>query len=138
MEFRILGPLEVISDSGPVRLGGPKQRALLTVLLLNANESVSAERLALALWGEEAPAGATRTVHVHVSRLRRTLGNPDLLTTTAAGYCLRQCVLTSLTLSALSGFSTTDAARSLLVSPSTPPRCCVRRRHCGAVHRWPM
>ena len=63
-------------------------RGLLAVLLLHANEPVSAERLALALWGEEAPAGAVRTVQVHVSRLRRALGDPDVVVTTSAGYRL--------------------------------------------------
>jgi len=70
-------------------LGGPKPRAVLAVLLLHANQPVSAERLALALWGEEAPSGAIKTVQVHVSRLRKALGDADILTTTAAGYCLR-------------------------------------------------
>jgi DNA-binding SARP family transcriptional activator len=89
MEFRILGPLEVIDNGGVVRLGGVKPRALLAVLLLNANEPVSSERLALALWGEDAAAGAVKTVHVHVSRVRRALGDADIVTTTRAGYCLR-------------------------------------------------
>lgn len=89
MEFRILGPLEVVDNGGVVRLGGGKPRALLAVLLLNANEPVSAERLALALWGEDAAASAVKTVHVHVSRLRRALGEADIVTTTRAGYCLR-------------------------------------------------
>ena len=70
MEFRILGPLEVHGESGAVALGAVKPRAVLAVLLLHANEPVSAERLALALWGEAAPADATRTVQVYVSRLR--------------------------------------------------------------------
>jgi DNA-binding SARP family transcriptional activator len=89
MEFRILGPLEVIDHGDPVRLGGVKPRALLTVLLLNGNQPVSAERLALALWGEDAPSGAVKTVQVHVSRLRKALGNGDMLVTTPAGYRLR-------------------------------------------------
>jgi WD40 repeat protein/DNA-binding SARP family transcriptional activator len=90
MQFRILGPLEVHSDRGDaVTLGGRKPRAVLAVLLLNANEPVSAERLAGALWGEEAPAGAVRTVHVHVSRLRKALGDGEIVTTTPAGYRLR-------------------------------------------------
>ena len=58
-----------------VALGGTKPRALLAVLLLHANEPVSAERLAVALWGEDAPAGAVKTVQVHVSRLRKALGD---------------------------------------------------------------
>ena len=89
MEFRILGPLEVIGSEGALRLGGMKPRSLLAVLLLNANEPVSAERLALALWGDEAPSGAVRTVQVHVSRLRKALGDEEILTTTPVGYRLR-------------------------------------------------
>jgi len=89
MEFRILGPLEVRSEHGAVALAGRKPRAVLAVLLLNANEPVSPERLAVALWGEDAPAGAAKTVQVHVSRLRKALGDPDIVTTTPAGYRLR-------------------------------------------------
>src|SRR4051794_11177061 len=89
MEFRILGPLEVTNELGPVAMGGIKPRALLAVLLLHPNESVSAERLAVALWGDDAPAGATRTVRVYVSRLRKALGDAGAVTTTAAGYRLR-------------------------------------------------
>ena len=55
MEFRILGPLEVRSDAARSRWEAVKPRAVLAVLLLHANEPVSAERLALALWGEDAP-----------------------------------------------------------------------------------
>jgi len=89
VEFRILGPLEVRTDNGAVSLGGPKPRAVLAVLLLHANRAVSGEQLALALWGEEAPAGATKTVQVHVSRLRKALGDSEALVTTASGYELR-------------------------------------------------
>ncbi|MEA2274253.1 MAG: hypothetical protein QOI98_2961, partial [Solirubrobacteraceae bacterium] len=89
VEFRILGPLEVRSDSGAVALRGIKLRAVLAVLLLHPNESVHVERLALALWGEDAPASATKTVQVYVSRLRKALGDADALATTPAGYCLR-------------------------------------------------
>jgi len=88
MDFRILGPLEVRSELGVLALGGIKPRAVLAVLLLNANEPVSAERLAVALWGDEAPAGATRTVQVHISRLRKALDDPDIVATTPAGYRL--------------------------------------------------
>jgi predicted ATPase/DNA-binding SARP family transcriptional activator len=88
MQFSILGPLDVRVDGRAVALGGVMPRGLLAVLLLHANEPVSAERLALSLWGEEAPAGAIRTVQVHMSRLRRALGDPDLVVTTSAGYRL--------------------------------------------------
>ncbi len=70
-------------------LSGNKLRGLLAVLLLHANKPVSAERLALALWGPDAPGGATKTVQVHISRLRRALGDADLIATLSAGYCLR-------------------------------------------------
>src|SRR4051812_14869517 len=89
MEFRILGPLEVAGDDGVLALGGVKPRAVLAVLLLHANEAVSAERLALALWGEDAPRRAIKTVQVHVSRLRKALGGGDIVATTPAGYRLR-------------------------------------------------
>ncbi|HYH90505.1 MAG TPA: BTAD domain-containing putative transcriptional regulator [Solirubrobacteraceae bacterium] len=89
MQFLILGPIEVRNDSGAVALGGIKPQAVLAVLLLHANEPVSAERLALALWGEDAPGGAVKTLQVHVSRLRKALGDPQVVTTTAAGYRLR-------------------------------------------------
>ncbi len=89
MEFRILGPLEVRDTHGAVALGGAKPRAVLAVLLLHPNEPVSAERLALALWGEDAPSNAVKTVQVHVSRLRKALGEADRIATTPAGYCLR-------------------------------------------------
>ena len=55
MEFRILGPLEVLHDGRRLDLGGAKQRALLAVLLLHANEVVSSDRLIDALWDDEAP-----------------------------------------------------------------------------------
>src|SRR3954462_5907510 len=89
MDFQILGPLEARSERGAVGLGGLKPRAVLAVLLLHPNEPVSPERLAVALWGEEAPAAAVKTVQVHVSRLRKALGDPEALTTTPAGHRLR-------------------------------------------------
>ena len=89
MEFRILGPFEVLDERGPVALGGTKPRAVLAALVMHPNEPVSAERLALALWGEDAPEGAIKTLQVHVSRLRKALGDVDVLATTPAGYQLR-------------------------------------------------
>jgi WD40 repeat protein/DNA-binding SARP family transcriptional activator len=90
MQFGILGPLEVTAVSGgPVALGGARARALLAVLLLHANEPVSAERLAVALWGDDAPPGAIKTVQVHMSRLRKALSDGEIVQTTPAGYRLR-------------------------------------------------
>ena len=87
--FCVLGPLEVRGEQGPLQLGGPKPRTVLAILLLHPNEVVSKERLALALWGDEVAGEAVKTVHVHMSRLRRALGDPALVTTTPAGYRLR-------------------------------------------------
>src|SRR5512133_852482 len=56
MEFRLLGPVEAVNEEGPAGLGAPKQRALLAVLLLNANEVVSRDRLVDQLWGDDPPA----------------------------------------------------------------------------------
>ena len=65
MEFKVLGPLEVRGDGRALAVPGGKPRAVLAVLLLHANEPVSAERLAAALWGEDAPRdGATKTLQV--------------------------------------------------------------------------
>jgi predicted ATPase/DNA-binding SARP family transcriptional activator len=89
MEFGILGPLEVRADGRAVELGGPKPRALLAVLALHANQPVTAERVAVALWGEDTPPRAVKTVQVYVARLRKALGDPDVLVTMPGGYCLR-------------------------------------------------
>src|SRR3954464_15266418 len=87
MDYRILGPLEVLAPDGPVALGGAKQRALLAVLLLRANEVVSTDRLVEALWGEEPPDTALKAVQVHVSQLRKALG-ADVIRTRPPGYSL--------------------------------------------------
>jgi WD40 repeat protein/DNA-binding SARP family transcriptional activator len=86
MHFSILGPLEVRDGQQPLVINGPKPRSILAVLLLHADEPVSADRLAQALWGPDAPANATKVVQVHVSRLRKALGAADVVVTTPAGY----------------------------------------------------
>jgi DNA-binding SARP family transcriptional activator len=60
MQFGILGPLEVRADGRSVPLGGAKPRAALALLALHANQAVSAERVAVALWGEDAPPSAVK------------------------------------------------------------------------------
>jgi DNA-binding SARP family transcriptional activator/ABC-type branched-subunit amino acid transport system substrate-binding protein/DNA-binding beta-propeller fold protein YncE len=88
VRFRVLGSLEVEVDGAATELGGARQRAVLAVLLMHANEPVATDRLVNESWGETAPASATKTAQVYVSRLRRALGN-DTLTTTPGGYLLR-------------------------------------------------
>ena len=73
MDFRILGPLEVADHGREPAIAAGKQRALLTILLLHANEVVSSDRLIEELWGERPPASAAKSLQVHVSRLRRAL-----------------------------------------------------------------
>ena len=98
IEYRILGPLEVSADGRVIEIGGPKQRALLVILLLRANESVSRDVLAHELWGEEPPVGAQGSLEVYVSRLRKALGatanadpaaNGSVVVTRPGGYCLQ-------------------------------------------------
>jgi YVTN family beta-propeller protein len=87
VEFRILGPLEVRLNGGALPLGGRKQRALLALLLLHANEAVSRDRLIDALWGERPPPSVHQSLDSYVSRLRRALGHERLLRR-PAGYVL--------------------------------------------------
>ena len=95
MDVRILGPLEVLEDGRAVPLGGVKQRALLGLLLLHPNETLSTDRLIDELWGERPPASAAKAVHARVSRLRRALaghngtGSAQLVVTRERGYELR-------------------------------------------------
>jgi WD40 repeat protein/DNA-binding SARP family transcriptional activator len=91
VEFRILGPLEVVAGNGPVKLGGRRQRGVLAILLLRANQVVPVEQLADELYDGAAPATAAGQVRDHVSQLRKLLG-PDaesILETQAPGYVLR-------------------------------------------------
>jgi predicted ATPase/DNA-binding SARP family transcriptional activator len=88
LDFRILGPLEVSSDGETVDVGGPKQRALLAMLLIEANRVVAQDRLIEALWEDEPPETAAKALQVYVSQLRKALGR-DRLETRAPGYVLR-------------------------------------------------
>jgi DNA-binding SARP family transcriptional activator len=88
VNFRILGPLEVSSEGRPVVLGGPKQKALLCLLLLHANEVVSRDRLVDEVWAGTPPERAQKTLQVYVARLRKALGGEALKTRTP-GYVLR-------------------------------------------------
>jgi DNA-binding SARP family transcriptional activator len=81
MEFRILGPFEVLDDDGrPVAIPGAKERALLAILLLHANEPVTIERLVDQLWGDTPPATARKSLQVRIAALRRVLPEGALVT----------------------------------------------------------
>jgi DNA-binding SARP family transcriptional activator len=88
LEFRILGPLEALSDGQVLDLGGAKQRALLAMLLLQANEVVSRDRLIEGLWDEDPPETAQKALQVYVHGLRKLLGR-ERVETRAPGYRLR-------------------------------------------------
>ena len=88
MEFRILGPLEVVDLGRPLELGGHNQRALLTALLIEANRVVPTDRLIDVIWDERPPETARKALHVHVSKLRKLLG-AGRLETLPPGYRLR-------------------------------------------------
>jgi predicted ATPase/DNA-binding SARP family transcriptional activator len=84
-DFRVLGPLEVVRDRQPIRIGAPKERALLVYLLLNGDAAVSTDRIIDALWGDAPPATATKLVQLYVSHLRTKLGR-DAIATVPSGY----------------------------------------------------
>jgi DNA-binding SARP family transcriptional activator len=87
LEFRVLGPLEARVGEHAVPLGGRKQRALLAVLLLHANEVVTTDRLIDELWGAEPPRTAPAALQVHVSQLRNALkADRERLLTRPGGY----------------------------------------------------
>jgi DNA-binding SARP family transcriptional activator len=88
VEFLVLGPVEARIDGRALSLGGPKQRGLLALLLLDANEVVSRDRLIDALWSELAPTNAQRSLDSYVSRLRSLFG-ADRIERRPPGYRLR-------------------------------------------------
>jgi DNA-binding SARP family transcriptional activator len=90
VDFRLLGPLEVLDGRDEIVVGGDRRRALLVLLLLHRNEVVPAERLIEELWDGEPPPTASKALQVHVSRLRKDLGaaNGTALTTRSGGYVL--------------------------------------------------
>jgi DNA-binding SARP family transcriptional activator/DNA-binding beta-propeller fold protein YncE len=94
MEYRILGPLEVVHEGRPIRVSGAKQRALLAVLLVHANEVVARDRLIDELWDEHPPDTAATALQVHVSQLRKALeasgaAPAERIVTKSPGYLLR-------------------------------------------------
>ena len=89
MDFRILGPLEVADGDATVALGRVRQRTLLAILLLNANEVISADSPIDELWSERSPESGRCALQVRVSQLRKALGEGGAqLLTRAACYVL--------------------------------------------------
>jgi DNA-binding SARP family transcriptional activator/class 3 adenylate cyclase/predicted ATPase len=88
MDFRILGPLEVRDGDREVRLRGGKQRALLALLLVNANRTLAIDRIVDELWGEDVPETAQKMVQIYVSHLRKVLPR-GALHTRPPGYAFQ-------------------------------------------------
>jgi WD40 repeat protein/DNA-binding SARP family transcriptional activator len=93
LEFKILGPLAVFADGEPVPIGGPKQRALLALLLLSSNRVVPRDRLLAELFAELSPNSAHHALRNQISRLRKVLSatgaDPPRLVSQPPGYLLR-------------------------------------------------
>src|SRR4051812_29643110 len=87
MDYRILGPLEVVDEGRVLPLGGARQRALLTALILRMNEVVPSDRLLDEVWADDPPASGVRVVQVYVSELRKILG-AETIQTRPSGYVL--------------------------------------------------
>ena len=89
MDLQLLGPIEATVDGRPIRLGATKQRAVLAMLALQLNRTVSTDRLIEGLWGERAPPSAPKLVQLYVSQLRKLLGEEAEIVTRGRGYELR-------------------------------------------------
>jgi DNA-binding SARP family transcriptional activator len=102
VELGVLGPVVAAVDGRPVDLGRPKQRALLALLVAEADRVVAVDTIVDLLWAGEPPARATAGLQSYVSRLRRLLepgrvpgAPPAVLVTAAPGYVLRTAGLTT-------------------------------------------
>src|SRR5512132_1803491 len=89
LEFRLLGPLEVLADGSPLSLGGRKQRTTLAILLLHANRVVSVDTLADDLYADAPPVTAVKQIQRQISDLRKTLGAGATIETRPPGYLIR-------------------------------------------------
>jgi len=87
IEFSVLGPVRAVGPGGPLALGGPKQRCVLAMLLLEPNRVVSVDRLIDGVWGDEPHDRAAATLQVYVSNLRKLVG-ADRIVTERPGYRL--------------------------------------------------
>ena len=131
LEFRLLGPLEVVSGGRALPLGGAKQRALLALLLLHANEAVPRDRLIDGLWGDRPPDTAANALQVAIHGLRKVLGR-DRVETHGTGYRIR---VQPGELD-LHGFhQLVEGARE--ERPARAPRRCEKRSRSGGARRSP-
>ena len=124
VKFNVLGPLEVFAAERPLAIGGSRARAILALLLLDANRVVPAERLMDAVWPELARERAAANLQVRLSGLRkalRTVGESERLKTLAPGYVLRVEP------------NELDLTHQPIIYPGTPPP---QGRHRLSRHGW--
>jgi len=88
VRYQILGPVELFTDGTSVRLGGPKQRAVLALLLLNANRMVAEQRFLTMVWGDDPPLSVRGQLQMYVSQLRKLIGGP-VIVRRPPGYVMR-------------------------------------------------
>lgn len=88
LQFRMLGPFEVVRDGVPTAITARRNRMMLAVLAAQPNRIVPLDRLITALWDEKPPRTARAQVHICVSSLRSVLGDPDSIRTHPVGYAL--------------------------------------------------
>ena len=141
LEFGILGPVEVARNGKAVKIRAPKQRAVLALLLLDANHVVSVDALIDGLWCDDPPPTATAALQVHVAKLRQALGSggPDdaaSLIVTRAGLARSRSNQVRSTSRASRATSSAPAPPSPQNDRPRPPRCSGRRSRCGAGPRW--
>jgi len=79
VRYQVLGPVELFTGGVPVRLGGPKQRAVLALLLLHANRVVSEQRFLTMVWGDDPPLSVRGQLQMYVSQLRKLIGEPVIV-----------------------------------------------------------
>ena len=135
IEFRVLGPFDVLEDERSLVLGGPKQRALLVVLVLHRGEAVSTDRLIDELWGEQAPASAAKIVAgVRVESAqgarRWSAGHARARVSAADRRAARSTWIGS------RSWSLRVAARCEREMREWRATGCARRWRCGAGRRW--
>lgn len=86
MDFRVLGPLEIVDNGVPIRLGGLREQAVMAMFLVQPDTIIPVERLVDAVWGDRPPATARAQIQICVSALRRLLGDPERIRTRNPGY----------------------------------------------------
>ncbi len=86
MLVRLLGPVELVGEAGPLQLGGEKERTALAAIAVARPHPVDRDRMIAALWDEEPPRTAVKSMQAYVSRLRSVVG--DAITSSGTGYTL--------------------------------------------------